>query len=192
MQRSPGPELQRLEAALPDLGVPPERGLPSWQVRANYHETVGKLEDKLANMRYGGPTCELAELAVQGRKAARVRARLQGSSAMHFFLQLRDLMTYGSWSPFTLEKLMAQKRAKLQKAESVTDEALCSSIVGSATRTSEAWNTRAEVLEHQGSSYVQETFMCPGRDLGGLTWRVGMSGFRAFRAVESLKFTCWF
>ena len=31
-------------------------------------------------------------------------------------------MTYGSWSPFTLEKLMAQKRAKLQKAESVTDE----------------------------------------------------------------------
>ena len=53
-------------------------------------------------------------------------------------------------------------------------------------------NTRAEVLELQGSSYVQETFMCPGRDLGGLTWRVGMSGFRAFRAVESLKFTCWF
>ncbi|CAE7208520.1 unnamed protein product [Symbiodinium sp. CCMP2592] len=80
---------------------------------------------------------------------------------MHFFLQLRDLMTYGSWSPFTLEKLMAHKRAKLQQnaAESVTDEALCSSIVGSATRTNEAWNTRAEVLEHQGSGYVQETFM---------------------------------
>ncbi|CAE7226130.1 unnamed protein product [Symbiodinium microadriaticum] len=154
--KAEGPELQRLEPVLRDLGAPPERGLPSWQVRANYHETVGSLEDELANMT---PTCDLAKLAVQGRKAARVRARLQGSSAMHFFLQLRDLMTYGSWSPFTLEKLMAQKRAKLQKAESVTDEALCSSIVGSATRTSEAWNTRAEVLERQGSSYVQETFM---------------------------------
>ena len=31
MQRSPGPELQRLEPVLRDLGAPPERGLPSWQ-----------------------------------------------------------------------------------------------------------------------------------------------------------------
>ena len=30
-RQSPGPELQHLEAALRDLGAPPERGLPSWQ-----------------------------------------------------------------------------------------------------------------------------------------------------------------
>ncbi|CAL1142067.1 unnamed protein product [Cladocopium goreaui] len=42
---------------------------------------------------------------------------------------------------------------------SVTDEVVCSSIMGSSIRSNEAWNAAAEEAEQAGAGYVQETIV---------------------------------
>lgn len=160
-----GPEFSSLlnETAFQELKVftEPQPGLPSWKVRQGYHQELRELEIKLGNLKRDA-SCAIAEAAVKARAAARQKARLQGSAAMHLALQFRDFMVYG-WDPFTLQKMMVLKRAKLEKTQehngSVTDEVVCSSIMDSSIRSNEAWNAAAEEAEQAGASYVQETII---------------------------------
>ncbi|CAE7521486.1 secG [Symbiodinium sp. CCMP2456] len=151
-----GEEFRRLEDDVRQQPAAPPVGQPSWQVRASYHGMIADFERRIAELR---PACYVASLAVHARATAREQARLQGSAAMHLGLRLRDLVTYGSWSPFTLPKLMARKRAKQSQASALSDEEVCSSIVGSSTKTSASWNERAEAAQELGAGYVQETVL---------------------------------
>eukprot|EP00434_Breviolum_minutum_P000310 symbB.v1.2.000258.t2/scaffold20.1/size571870/3 len=134
-------------------------GLPSWKVRRGYHKELEDLDERLSTMRTKA-ACDIASVAVQARAAARLKARLQGSAALHVALEVRDFLVYG-WNPFTLQKMMSLKRAKLEAKgasnESISDESVCSSITGSSTRSNEAWNVAAEEAEEAGAGYIQET-----------------------------------
>lgn len=100
------------------------------------------------------------------RHAARVQARIMGSSVSHVFLIIRDIYVYRSFNPFTPQAMMNKKRKKMtQKGKAPpTDDEVCHEIIGSSTKSNEGWNKIADdnplgdaEKALQGALYVYQT-----------------------------------